>query len=95
MTTGTIDDELATLRCDLTIRGGLRARECEEASAVFISHLSLWFRFKRWLKEPFGPSAVFREQMVTGFVAQAAAEEILHLRARIADLKSELAKLKG
>ena len=99
MNSGAIDDayqeELATVRCDLTLRGGMRARESEEAFAVVTTHLSLWFRFKHWLKEPIGPSVVSYEQMVMRSVAQVAAEEILHLRARVAALEAELAKLKG
>jgi hypothetical protein len=74
----------------LLLKAAERKHEHEITGAALNKHLPLWFRIKIWL-----PLRIVRRRAMMDELIQVAAEEIIQLRKRVAELEAELAKLKG
>ena len=75
------------IRADLRILGMARLREQRSDEAGLLQHLGLGFRVRHWLSQAlFNPNT--HDSRLSRAVASVAAEEILALRARVAELAS-------
>jgi len=81
----TIEQAQARVAVDLRLRGILRVREMRDTMTYVTQRMPWWFRLKRTISS-FSPSPEMG-------VAQVAAEEIIRLRSKVADLETKLRKL--
>jgi len=73
---------------DLLLRGRLRLREENDAMAEILNRAHPMFRVKNWFNKMLPP--ISQDARHSMCVARVAAEEIAHLRWRIAELEAEL-----